>query len=82
MLIPHKPSITWKIRDSAMVSDEEMPGFLSALQQLGITLDTYNSAYHNVTHPNASDSTIQFNNSLEQSPKRQRMDNDAASSSQ
>jgi len=61
-----------------MISDNEMPEFLSALQQLGITLDTYEGAYHNVSHPNANDNTQLFNSSVEQSPKRQRLDSDAS----
>ena len=81
-LLPRSLQVTFYTkRDSSMVNDDEMPQFLSALQQLGITLDTYNGVYRNVSHPNASDSTLQFNLSVEQSPKRQRMDNGAPSSS-
>ena len=68
-------------RDSAMVSNDEMPGFLSALQHLGITRDTCNGTYHAESNPNASDSTILFNTTVEQSPKHQRMDNGASLSS-
>jgi len=62
-----------------MIIDNEMPAFLSDLQQLGITLDTYEGAYNNVSHPNANGDTQLFNSSVEQSPKRQRLDSDATS---
>lgn len=48
-------------RDSEGLTDEEMPDFLQALQQLGMTLETYNGAYNNNTHPHALECTRQFN---------------------
>lgn len=48
-------------RDSESLTDEEMPDFLQALQQLGMTLETYNGAYNNNTHPHALECTRQFN---------------------
>ena len=48
-------------RDSESLTDEEMPDFLQALQQLGMTLETYNGAYNNNTHSHALECTRQFN---------------------
>jgi len=48
-------------RDSESLTDEGMPDFLQALQQLGMTPETYNGACNNNIHPNALECTRQFN---------------------
>ena len=61
-------------RDSETLTDEEMPDFLQALQQLGMTLEMYSGAYNNSTHPNALECTRQFNQceDLHQQPPAKR----------
>lgn len=66
-------------QDSETLTEEEMPTFLMILQKLGITLDTYNGAYRNVTHPNAVDTIAQNDQCQEQqsSAKCAKLDNGA-----
>lgn len=50
-------------KNSSILSDEEMPDFLTSLEQLGITLEAYNGAYNNDEHPLAVESMTHYQQS-------------------
>ena len=65
------------------ITDDDLPQFLRSLQHLGLTLEAYNAAYENDTHPNAAETLGQYNQATEgvkeQTAKRIKID-DAMSS--
>lgn len=70
-------------QDSQSINDDDLPQFLRSLQHLGLTLEAYNAAYENDTHPNAAETLGQYNQATEgvkeQTAKRIKID-DAMSS--
>ena len=72
-------------QDSKTLNDDDLPPFLRTLQHLGLTLEAYNAAYDNDTHPNATETLAQYNLATEgvkvQSSKRIRIDDAMSSTS-
>ena len=46
-------------QESETLTEEQLPDFLAALQQLCLTLEAYNGAYNNEARPNAVESATQ-----------------------
>ena len=68
-------------RDSEGLTTDETPAFLTELQNLGVTLDSYNGAYNNNSHPNAVETAAQYDHiceGLQQSAKRTKLDDDTS----